>query len=239
MKLHRVPPSGHEDPLYPSSDGRPMAENTWQYRNAVHAFNVLRARYQHRRDVFVAGDLLIYYEEGKPAKRVAPDVFVAFGAAQGDRNIYKPWEEGKAPDFVLEVASKSTWREDAGPKRALYARLGVGEYWLCDPTGEFHAQPLQGLLLADGEYWPLPPRREKGQSVVRSRALGLDLRMEGDSLRFRDPESGEDLRTYEALEAERRRAETLRKQEANARQAAEARAAELEERLRQLETQRP
>lgn len=232
MKLHPAPPSGHEDPLYPSSDGRPMAENTCQYRNAVHAFNVLRARYQHRRDVFVAGDLLIYYEEGKPAKRVAPDVFVAFGAAQGDRNIYKLWEEGKAPDFVLEVASKSTWREDAGSKRSLYAQLGVGEYWLCDPKGEFHAQTLQGLLLADGEYWPLRPRREKGQLMVRSRALGLDLRMEGDNLRFRDPESGEDLHTYEALAAER-------KQEAAARQAAEARVAELQERLRKLEAQRP
>ena len=232
MKLHPAPPSWREDPLYPSSDGRPRAENTWQYRNAVHAFNVLRTRYQHRRDVFVAGDLLIYYEEGKPAKRVAPDVFVAFGAAQGDRNIYKLWEEGKAPDFVLEVASKSTWREDAGPKRSLYAQLGVGEYWLCDPKGDFHAQTLQGLLLADGQYWPLRPRREKGQLMVRSRALGLDLRMEGDNLRFRDPESGEDLHTYEALAAER-------KQEAAARQAAEARVAELQERLRKLEAQRP
>ena len=239
MKLHPAPPSWREDPLYPSSDGRRRAENTWQYRNAVHAFNVLRTRYQHRRDVFVAGDLLIYYEEGKPAKRVAPDVFVAFGAAQGDRNIYKLWEEGKAPDFVLEVASKSTWREDAGPKRSLYAQLGVGEYWLCDPKGEFHVQTLQGLLLADGQYWPLRPRREKGQLMVRSRALGLDLRMEGDNLRFRDPESGEDLHTYEALEVECRRMETLRKQEAAARQAAEARVAELQERLRKLEAQRP
>ena len=232
MKPLSVPPRDREDPLYPSSDGRPVAENTRQYRNAVYAFNVLTARYRHQPDVFVAGDLLIYYKEGDPAKRVAPDVFVAFGVPKGDRSIYKLWAEGEAPSFVLEVASRSTWTEDAGPKRSLYAKLGVAEYWLFDPTGEFHATPLQGFLLADGEYWPLPPRREKGQLMVRSRALGLDLRAEGENLRFRDPDSGEDLRTYEELETQRHR-------EAAARRQAEARAAELEERLKRLKTQRP
>ena len=239
MKPLSIPPRDREDPLYPSSDGRPVAENTLQYRNAVHAFNALTARYRHQPDVFVAGDLLIYYEEGDPAKRVAPDVFVAFGVPKGDRSIYKLWAEGKAPSFVLEVASRSTWTEDAGPKRSLYAELGVGEYWLFDPKGEFHPRPLQGLLLADGEYWPLPPRREKGRLMVRSRALGLDLWVEGEDLRFRDPDCGEDLRTYEELETLRRRAEAQRQREAAARQQAETRAAELEERLRRLKEQRP
>ena len=67
--------------------------------------------------MYVSGDLLIYYEEGNPRVSVAPDVFVVFGVEDRMRMNYKVWEEGKGPDFVLEVASPRTWREDVGRKR--------------------------------------------------------------------------------------------------------------------------
>ena len=56
---------------------------------------------------------------------MAPDVIVVFGVEDRERMTYRVWEEGKGPDFVLEVASRSTWREDVGAKRAVYARMGV------------------------------------------------------------------------------------------------------------------
>ena len=225
----RPPPTSQvEDPLYPSSDGQPMAENTWQFEVMVDSALALRSRYRRNPDVFVGGDLLMYYEKGDPTRRVASDVFVIFGVPDHHRMSYRLWEEGKAPDFALEVASESTWREDVGRKRDLYAKLGVGEYWLFDPQGEFHDPPLQGLILRNGLYGELPARMENGVRVLRSRVLGLDLRAEGSALRFRDPVTGEDLRTFEEETAARQRAQA-------ANRSAQARNAELEAQVRALE----
>ena len=193
MKQHSfIPP---EDPLYPSSDGLPLAENDWQLEAILDAVSVLKIRYRDRSDVYVSGDLLIYYEEGNPRKSVAPDVFVVFGAASHKRNVYKLWEEPKAPDFVLEVASENTWREDLGRKRALYAELGVREYWLFDPRDEYFDPPLQGLVLRDRDYYALPALVENGARQIRSEVLGLDLRADRGVLSYRDTATGEHLKT--------------------------------------------
>ena len=68
--------------------------------------------FRNHPDVYVSGNLLIYYEEGTRA-RVAPDVFVVFGAGKEERSSYLLWKEAKAPDFVLEIASPGTWRDDS------------------------------------------------------------------------------------------------------------------------------
>ena len=193
MKQHPFLPA--EDPLYPSSDGLPLAENDWQLEAILDAVGVLKIRYGGRPDVYVSGDLLIYYEEGNPRKSVAPDVFVVFGAANHKRNVYKLWEEPKAPDFVLEVASENTWREDLGRKRALYAELGVREYWLFDPKDEYFDPPLQGLVLRDRGYHALPALVENGSRTSRSEVLGLDLRADRGVLCYRDTATGEHLQT--------------------------------------------
>ena len=185
-----------EDPMYPSSDGKPLAENDWQLEAILSAVDILRAHFEERPDVYVSGDLLVYYEEGNPRKAVAPDVFVVLGAPKHNRMIYKLWEEPKAPDFVLEVASRNTWREDLGPKRSIYAALGVTEYWLFDPKDEYFDPPLQGLLLSDGTYRPLSARVEAGRRTLSSAVLGLDLQVEDGKLRFRDQTTGEPLLTY-------------------------------------------
>ena len=216
MKQHPLIPA--EDPLYPSSDGLPLAENDWQLEAILDAVGVLKIRYEGRPDVYVSGDLLIYYEEGNPRKSVAPDVFVVFGAANHKRNVYKLWEEPKVPDFVLEVASENTWREDLGRKRALYAELGVREYWLFDPRDEYFDLPLQGLVLREGAYRALPALVESGARTIRSEVLGLDLCVQRGVLRFRDPATGHYLKSHAEAAAALR--------------SAEARIAELEARLR-------
>ena len=193
MKQNRFVPA--EDPLYPSSDGLPLAENDWQLEAILDAVGVLKIRYRDRPDVYVSGDLLIYYEEGNPRRSVAPDVFVVFGAANHKRNVYKLWEEPKAPDFVLEVASENTWKEDLGRKRALYSELGVREYWLFDPKDEYFDPSLQGLVLRDRAYHALPALVENGARMIRSKVLGLDLRAERGALRFRDTATGEHLKS--------------------------------------------
>ena len=93
---------------YPSSDGKPMAENDAQALTMIYARNALAAWFGSREDVYVSGDLLIYYEKGNPKVSIAPDVFVVYGVAKRRRMTYLLWEERKAPDFVLEVASPNT-----------------------------------------------------------------------------------------------------------------------------------
>ena len=132
---------------------------------------------------------------------VAPDVFVVFGAPKRMRSSYKLWEEPKAPDFVLEITSRSTREEDQGRKREVYASLGVGEYWLFDSTGDYLAPRLQAFCLSGGDYRPLRGvARVSGGLSLHSDALGLDVRLdENDRLRFHDQESGEDLPAHEEM----------------------------------------
>ena len=222
---------------YPSSDGKPLAENDLQARAILYAFGALRVRYSERRsDVYVSADLLIYYEEGNPRVSVAPDVFVVFGVEDHARMNYKLWEEGKGPDFVLEVASPNTWREDVERKPGIYAGLGVREYFLFDPMGEHYTPRLQGYRLVGGGYERLPTVESIDRALtMHSEVLGLDLRAKGEEMRFHDPATGETLLSYEEEHAVRREEATARRKEAATRRAAEARVAELEARVRALE----
>ena len=221
---------------YPSSNAEPMAENDAQLAAIVYVLVALKLYFEKRGEVYVSGDLLIYYEEGNPRVSVAPDVFVVFGVADRVRMNYKVWEEGKVPDFVLEVASRSTWREDLGPKRAVYARLGVKEYWQYDPTGEYLLPVLQGLRLAGGAYErQVVTESLDGTLSLRSETLGLELRAKGGELRFHDPVSGRHLPSHSELDAARREEAAARQDEAAARRAAEVRAEAAEARVAELE----
>ena len=222
---------------YPSFDGRPMAENDWQLRAMVDAISVLARYFEEREDVYVSGDLLIYYEEGNPKARVAPDVFVVFGVPGHKRPIYKLWEEEKVPAFVLEVASAGTWREDEGRKARLYERLGVREYWQYDPTGEYLGLHLKGRRLVGARYEPQPVVESlDGSLLLRSETLDLDLRVKGEEMCFFEAGTGERLLNLREQDAARQAAES-RAETAEARaDAAESRAETAETRAETAET---
>ena len=193
---------------YPSGDGQPMAENDWQLMAIIDSVSALHDHYLERPDVYVSGDLFIYYEEGNPRARVAPDVFVVFGVPKHKRPNYKLWEEGVVPAFVMEVASVSTWREDEGRKARLYERLGVQEYWQYDPTGEYLGLHLKGRRLVDGAYVPQPVVESiDGTQILRSETLELDFQVKGEESHFFDPRTGEGLLGRVEQHAARRAAE--------------------------------
>jgi Uma2 family endonuclease len=130
LTAQRRPPN----PLYPDSDGQPMAENTLQFNWIVTIKENLEALFASRDDVFVAGDLLWYAVEGRPEIRLAPDAMVVFGRPKGYRGSYMQWEEdGVAPQVVFEVLSPGNRAGEMQRKLEFYQRYGVEEYYLYDP----------------------------------------------------------------------------------------------------------
>jgi Uma2 family endonuclease len=207
---------------YPDEDGQLIAEGDIQCSYLIYALIALRIYFQNRTDVYIAGNLFIYYEEGRPESVVAPDVFVVFGVDNSDRRSYKTWEENnKAPDFVVEITSKTTRAKDQGAKKGIYAFLGVREYFQYDPTGDYLHPQLQGLRLVDGNYFPIPANTlADGTVSVASEVLGLELRIEAGKLRFYDAGTGQYLLSHQ--------------EQAAARQAAEEKAQKLAAKLREL-----
>lgn len=155
---------------------------------------------------------MLYYEEGEPSACVSPDVFVVRGVSKQERRVYKVWEEGTAPDVVIELTSRSTRLEDLGNKRALYAELGIAEYFIYDPNQEYLKPPLQGYRFAQNDYAPIAPDAE---GKFHSAILDLDLQIVNDDLRLFNPRIGEYLLTprEQQDEIERLRAELKRLQQ--------------------------
>ena len=212
---------------YPDTDGQPMAETPVHRDVMIDAIQVLQRHFAHRPDVYVSGNMMMYYEEGEPRRCVSPDVFVAVGVEDKDRDTYLLWREPKGPDFVLEVTSKSTRRNDQVTKRALYESLGMAEYFLYDPRAEYLNPPLQGFGLVGGRYVELEGTRlPGGVRAVHSEVLGLSLhvRVRDRALRLHDPASGEDLLTPVEAATARGEAEVRAEREAAARREAEVRA---------------
>lgn len=217
---------------YPTADGQPMAETTLHRKIMSNMIEGLERRFRDVPDVWVGGNLFLYFEKGNPRAVVAPDVLLVHGVRKWDRPIYKLWEEGRAPSLVIEVTSSSTKDEDLNDKKDIYRRLGVEEYFLFDPYGDYLEPQLQGFRLKSGWYVPMSPERD---GSLISRTVSLRLRTEGERLRLVDPESGRPLPWGEEEAEAREAAETRAAEEAAAREAAEARAIQAEERVRLLE----
>lgn len=217
--------------VYPERDGKPMGETDIHRQAITDTIATIADFFRDRTDVYVAGDLLVYYEEGNPAAVVVPDVFVVQGVANHLRRTYKLWDEHVAPVVVFEISSKSTRLEDQGNKRVLYSALGVTEYFLFDPLAEYLRPPLQGFQLVEDDYVRLTP--EADGSLV-SQALGLRLQRETSRLRLIDLTSGERLLWPDEVATARRVAEQRLEAEAAARRLLEQRLAAAEAEMTQL-----
>ena len=216
--------------VYPESDGRPMGETEFHRDEAYDLIHALQRYFERAADVHVTGNLFLYFVEDDPGSVVCPDVCVIQGVPKRERRIYKLWEEdGRTPCLVIELTSKTTRREDLGRKKILYERLGVEEYFLHDPFGEYLLPRLQGFRLGeDGRYRPIEAAAD---GSLASLTTGLSLRREGRKIRLVETATGKlllwdqerDARAdqAEALEEQVRRAEERANQEAAARRAAE------------------
>jgi Uma2 family endonuclease len=222
---------------YPSGDGKPMAETEVHLKDMIDAIQVLSDHFAGHPNVYVCGNLLLYYEEGNPRKHVSPDVLVAFGVPkEPNRDYYLVWIEGKAPDVVFEITSKSTKREDKNKKFVIYRDiLKVSEYFMFDPRQEYLDPPLLGFRLVDGDYVAI----ESVAGRLLSQVLGLYLERDGTSLRLVDPATGRRLPTrLEARESAERRASEEQERAEQERARAEQERARAEQERERAEQER-
>ena len=224
---------------YPEEDGKPMAASDYHLRLLIWTLQALEAHFTNTPDVYISGDIMMYYREGNPRKCISPDVLVCFGINPKLRKTYKTWEEGKAPDFVMEFSSDSTYEKDLNEKMDIYASLEIQDYFLYDAEGLYLPSPLMGFSLEDGLYMPIPPDEHEG---IRSSVLGLDFRLQDGEIRIYDPVADEWVQTRAELaearaeeEAERaENAEALVEQEVTRAETAEAEVAMLREEIARL-----
>ena len=195
------------DPLYPSTMRRRyMGESDW---HAI-AMNCLREAlddfFAGDPTVYVAHNLVFYFERGNPHGRRDPDVLVAKGVVGKHlRQSFRVWEEKVLPCALFELASKDSWREDIGPKRRQFARLRIPEYFVFDPHGCFISPVLRGFRSVNGRSVEMKP--DAVGSLV-SAQLSLRLVPEGRLLRLYDVRTGLIVPTrHELAETLQRRAE--------------------------------
>lgn len=232
---------------YSTGDGRPVAETFLHLYAILTTLEVLR-QYLEGQQATVLANQFLYYAPGVPTARVAPDVMVIFEVEPGGRDNYKTWEEGQVPAVIFEITSASTQKKDREDKMTLYSLLGVQEYWLFDPKGEWIQQKLQGYrletLVEDGEFVNRYTLIEDGMS----QPLNLRLQVEGALIGFYRLDNNQKLLIPSELAAELEQERQVRQrseqratqaelqagQERLAREQAERRAAQLAERLRTL-----
>ena len=216
--------------LYPESDGKPMAETDTHRDLITDCIQTLKRHYREEPDVYVSGNLLVYYEPYPNPRAVAPDVFVVHGVSKKQRRIFKIWEEDKSPDFVLEVGSRGTYRQDLERKKNIYAaKLGVKEYYIYIPYGVVE-EAFIGFRLVDGVY----ERIEFVNGRLSSTVIGLELGLHEGILRFYHPQTQQWLQPpEERVERAEERAEHAEERV----ERAEERAEHAEERAEHAEAQ--
>jgi Uma2 family endonuclease len=205
---------------YPTGDGKPMAETDVHRDLMVDLIQTLQERHATDPDVYVSGNILLFYEEGNRRRHVSPDVLFVRGIEKKQRENYLAWLEGKYPDLVIELTSGSTRSVDTKKKFALYRDvLRVPEYIMFDPFEDYLWPSMVGYRLVEGRYdvigWV--------DGRLPSEVLGLHLERDGSSLRLHDPTTGLRLPTLqEKAEAERLRADQAQEENARLRQELEA-----------------
>lgn len=190
--------SNNKEIYYPTEEKKKLGETDYQHLQISMLEQMLQTFLLNRTDVYLASDLILYYEEGNVNKRVAPDLMICFGVENKLRRNYKLWEEKVVPQVVIEVASRETWQKDVTTKRRLYEKLGVQEYYVIDPEYLYLPTPLMAYRLEFGEL----VRQAIYDNKVFSPALNLELVDTGKDFRLFDSKANKFLPTLLEVLAE-------------------------------------
>ena len=204
-----------------------MAETPKHQQVMTDCMDVLRSHFRRFVDVYIGGNMMLYYEEGNPRKSISPDVFMVRGLSKKELRTYKTWDQPPTLDFVLEVASPSTYTRDFNEKMEIYAKiLRVKEYCIYDPYHEIDPYFVAFRLVGEA-YEEIPFVNAR----IPFKVLGLELGEHEGVLRLYDPVKSAWLFTSQERVAQ---AEVRVAQESRARQEAESRAQHAEAELEKL-----
>ncbi len=169
--------------VYPESDGEPMAETPKHQQVMIDCMDIMRRHFREVPDVYIGGNMFLYYEEGNSQKSISPDVFMVRGVPKKELRVYKTWEQPPTLDFVLEVASPSTFEKDFTVKKEIYAKiLCVKEYYIYDPYHEIDPAFI-GFRLVGTDYEEI----DFVEGRLPSEVLGLELGEYEEALRLYNP----------------------------------------------------
>jgi Uma2 family endonuclease len=217
--------------FYPSSDGEPVAE-TYDHLYVMMTTLGMLLAYLKGQQATVLSNQFLYYAQGFPRLRVAPDVMVIFNVEPGGRDNYKIWEEGQVPSVIFEMTSPGTKTKDDVEKKQLYQSLGVTEYWQFDPRGEWIPEKLRGYrLYGDEEPIYIPITND------RSEVLQLQLVVEDKIIAFYRLDNGVKLLPVEELNIALEQQIAQTEAEAQRAEAESQRADREAQRTRELEAQ--
>ncbi|MBL1209722.1 MAG: hypothetical protein FWJ34_08455 [Geminocystis sp. GBBB08] len=225
--------------IYPDSDGKPMSDNTKQFRYIVIIKENLELLFADNPNAFITGDLLWYPVEGSNTIRQAPDVMVVLGRPKGDRGSYQQWKEDNiTPQVVFEILSPGNTLKEMAKKLKFYEQYGVEEYYIYDPD----KNDLNGYLRQDNSLEIIEEMRGFISPLLK---VKFELDLEG--LQIYDAEGNRFLTyvelsekikdTQRQLEEEKQRAEQEKQKAEQEKQRAdesEIRVKLLEEKLKEL-----
>ncbi|MCP4110395.1 MAG: Uma2 family endonuclease [Desulfobacteraceae bacterium] len=204
-------PVSEEEIIYPESDGKPMSDNTKQFRWIVKIKEGLEILFEDNPNVFVAGDLLWYPVKGDNKKRIAPDAMVAFGRPKGDRGSYLQWKEDEiAPQAVFEILSPGNRPKEMNRKFKFYEKYGVEEYYIYDPD----RVELKGWTRTGNQLCPVKNTEGWISPILKIRFEIVDNELvvfRPDGRKFLSPQEIEHraAKAEKLAEAERQKAQKL------------------------------
>jgi Uma2 family endonuclease len=144
----------------PTQDNLPYDdnENMETHRHKLQMDLLLETIYpwlEQRKDGYAGGNMFVYFSASqlKNEDYKGPDFFAVLDVPQNERKSWVVWEEGKAPDLVIELLSETTAQNDKTGKKLIYQnQMRVPEYFWYDP---FNPEDFVGFTLRDGVYQPL------------------------------------------------------------------------------------
>ncbi|HQU82123.1 MAG TPA: Uma2 family endonuclease [Pyrinomonadaceae bacterium] len=193
-----------EEIIYPEQREDDMGETSIHAKLINRFLSILFYFFEQREDVFLSGNMNLYYEEKNPNKWFAPDLLIAFGVPNRERSSYQLWAEKVFPQVIIEVASERTWKTDVSEKLEIYSALGAEEYYILDPTFAYLPAPMLAFHRQNERLLSVSVNDGK----VFSPRLELEIVRAENSFRLFNPITNQFLLTLEESEAQRRLAET-------------------------------
>jgi Uma2 family endonuclease len=187
-----------EEIIYPEQRLDDMGETSIHVKLITTLLQLLLNFYHNKNDVFLSGNMNLYYEKGKPNKWYAPDLLIAFGVPNYERSSYQVWKEKFFPQVIIEIASERTWENDVSEKYKFYSDNGVEEYYILDPEFSYLPAPMLAFHRQNGRL--LSANIENNR--IFSPRLELEIVRVENNFRLFNPKTDKFLLTLEEAENE-------------------------------------